>query len=416
MAAIGLFGCSPPSTPESDSRLQGGSPSSTTLATEETSATVPELDLSKVKVTVAGKHLENGAVVSPGSPVVVSGLPDSAQAYLWGSSASEPATTLGGISPHPRDSDRLKSRPLPPKSTWTVTLTGPGDGSRTISFKVGRPEKIAKPYVYPSGGTYGVGMPITINFGHAINRKGLVEDALSVTTTRGIPAGSWSWTSDSVATFRPRTYWEPYTKVTVDAQLAGIEVSPGVWGKDHKSTFSIGREVIMRMDTDKFQLSFYRDGKNIRTIPVSGGKPGWETADGVKVVSEKHEIKRLYNPDPVEGWDVTVPWALRLTYSGEFIHSAPWNSQIGYANTSHGCTNMTTEDAKWVFERTIIGDVVETRGSGVKVQSWNGLGGLWNIPWREWASLSTSAPVERTPAQPASVSSTSPMSPMTFPG
>ena len=84
-----------------------------------------------------------------------------------------------------------------------------------------------------------------------------------------------------------------------------------------------------------------RDGVTLRKVPVSLGKPTWETASGVKTILERYEMKRMVNPGPREPYDVDVPYALRLTPSGEYLHAAPWNLyNLGVASTSHGCTNM----------------------------------------------------------------------------
>ena len=93
---------------------------------------------------------------------------------------------------------------------------------------------------------------------------------------------------------------------------------------------------------------------------------------------------------PEEAYSLDANWNTRLTPTGEFIHTASWAySRIGRYNGSHGCTNMYEGDARWIFEKTIPGDVVEyTNTGGSTVQSWNGAGGLWNIPWDQWLKKS----------------------------
>jgi lipoprotein-anchoring transpeptidase ErfK/SrfK len=130
-------------------------------------------------------------------------------------------------------------------------------------------------------------------------------------------------------------------------------------------------------------MTVWEDGTKIAAYPISSGKPGWETASGIKIVTEKYRVKRLWNPDPKVGWDVTVPWAIRITWNGEFIHSADWNYSIGSANLSHGCTNMTVADAAELFAMVRIGDVVEATGSGVAVNPAR-VSGEWNTPWQHF--------------------------------
>ena len=55
---------------------------------------------------------------------------------------------------------------------------------------------------------------------------------------------------------------------------------------------------------------------------------------------------------------------MRVTYSGEFIHAAPWSvGSQGNANVSHGCTGMSTANADWLYHMTMRGDVVEYTGT-----------------------------------------------------
>ena len=50
---------------------------------------------------------------------------------------------------------------------------------------------------------------------------------------------------------------------------------------------------------------------------------------------------------------------------------------------------MYVDDAKWIFNETIPGDVVFYTNTGGNVnEPWNGPGGLWNIPWNKWLKKS----------------------------
>ena len=55
---------------------------------------------------------------------------------------------------------------------------------------------------------------------------------------------------------------------------------------------------------------------------------------------------------------------MRVTYSGEFVHAAPWSvAGQGHANVSHGCTGMSTANADWLYHMTNVGDVVQYTGT-----------------------------------------------------
>ena len=96
------------------------------------------------------------------------------------------------------------------------------------------------------------------------------------------------------------------------------------------------------------------------------------------------ETTGIKKTDP-EYYRVEVEYAMRLTYSGEFIHAAPWSVESqGRANVSHGCTGMSTENAAWLFDITKRGDVVEVTGSERQMTLYNGYGD-WNASFEEYA-------------------------------
>lgn len=133
------------------------------------------------------------------------------------------------------------------------------------------------------------------------------------------------------------------------------------------------------------------NGELARTMPISAGKAGWETRSGTKVIIEKFRRKRMNaatigvdESDP-EYYDLSnVQYAMRVTYSGEFLHAAPWSTgSQGSANVSHGCVGMSLADAQWLYERTTRGDVVEVTGSDRQMTLENGFGD-WNLSAAEW--------------------------------
>jgi lipoprotein-anchoring transpeptidase ErfK/SrfK len=41
------------------------------------------------------------------------------------------------------------------------------------------------------------------------------------------------------------------------------------------------------------------------------------------------------------------------------VHSAPWSvGSQGYANVSHGCINLSPENAAWYFDTVSLGDPI----------------------------------------------------------
>ncbi|WP_026122577.1 L,D-transpeptidase [Nocardiopsis halotolerans] len=247
-----------------------------------------------------------------------------------------------------------------------------------------------------SGQTVGVGMPIVINFDLPVTNKAQVENSMEVVSEQGIE-GAWNWTSDKTAVFRPKEYWEPHQSVTVDMHLAGVEASEGVYGvSDHQLEFEVGRELVATMHVPDHEMVITIDGAQERTIPVSNGQASRRfdtTSSGVHVLMERYEHLTMDSstvgiPEGSPGsYNVDVMYAVRTSNSGEFVHEASYNGSIGSANTSNGCTNLRMDDARWFFENTLMGDVLETTGTDREFE-WNNGWGFWQRSWDEWLSNS----------------------------
>jgi len=130
----------------------------------------------------------------------------------------------------------------------------------------------------------------------------------------------------------------------------------------------------------------YRNGKVVRTIYVSAGKPGWQTRSGVKLIMGKEYNKKMTNEmiGAKEDYTLVSQYAMRITNSGEFIHSAPWNAgYFGRSNASHGCTGMSNADAGWLYTHTLVGDPVITTGTSRQMELGNGYGD-WNLSYGKY--------------------------------
>ncbi len=249
---------------------------------------------------------------------------------------------------------------------------------------------------YPSvaplqGETVGVGMPVVVSFDIAVQDKAEFEKHMTVTS---VPAqrGSWHWMSDHEAHWRPAHYWKAGTDVTVDVDVNSLPAGGGIYGQESRTLrFHVGSANIYKVNAQTHQMQVFSNGKLLRTIPITTGKPGFTTRSGTKVIIEKFRAKRMnsetvgiaegspdaYNIDNVE-------YAMRVTYSGEFIHAAPWSvGSQGYANVSHGCTGMSTDNAGWLYSISKRGDVVEYTGTDRSMTLDNGYGD-WNLPYPDY--------------------------------
>ncbi|MFD7133311.1 Ig-like domain-containing protein [Streptomyces sp. NPDC059894] len=246
------------------------------------------------------------------------------------------------------------------------------------------------------GSTVGVGMPFSVRFTRGITAPDDVEKAITVKTEPAVDVQG-HWFGNDRLDFRPEQYWKAGTKVTVELNLDGVEGRKGVYGKQSKTvSFTIGRNQVTVVDAKKHTMKVTQEGKVVKTIPVTTGKPGYATWNGQMVISEKFTVTRM-NGDTV-GYDgeydiKDVPHAMRLTNSGTFVHGNYWGGDaFGNYNASHGCIGLrdvrggydSGVPAAWFFNHSIVGDVVVVKNStDPTVDPSNGLNG-WNMSWAEW--------------------------------
>ncbi|MBK3566333.1 Ig-like domain-containing protein [Streptomyces sp. MBT62] len=248
------------------------------------------------------------------------------------------------------------------------------------------------------GSTVGVGMPFSIRFTRGITHPSDVKKAISITTSPAVDVEG-HWFGNDRLDFRPENYWKSGTKVTVKLNLDGVEGRSGVYGKQTKTVrFTIGRNQVSIVDAKKHTMKVTQDGKTIKTIPVTTGKPGYDTWNGQMVMSEKLTVTRMNGETVGYGgeYDIKdVPHATRLTDSGTFVHGNYWGGDaFGNYNASHGCIGLRdvkggyskTVPAAWFFNHSILGDVVVVKNSNdATVAPDNGLNG-WNMSWAKWTA------------------------------
>ncbi|MEU9921251.1 Ig-like domain-containing protein [Streptomyces griseoluteus] len=253
-----------------------------------------------------------------------------------------------------------------------------------------------------NGSTVGVGMPVSINFDKAITDKAAVQKGITVSSSTGQEVVG-HWFNANRIDFRPETYWKENSTVTLKLALDGVEGADGVYGVQQKTvTFHVGRNQVSYVDAKTKQMKVTQDGKVVKQIPISAGSPENKTYAGIMVMSEKFEQTRMngatvgFTDDDGKGeYDIKdVPHAIRLTGSGTFLHGNYWGAKsiFGNENTSHGCVGLSdTKGAKdpntpaaWMFNHSLVGDVVVIKNTGDKtVAPDNGLSG-WNMDWAQW--------------------------------
>jgi lipoprotein-anchoring transpeptidase ErfK/SrfK len=238
--------------------------------------------------------------------------------------------------------------------------------------------------------TYGVAMPVVVEFNPGIKKadRAVVERRMFVTTSPSQP-GVWSWTSSGTqAYYRGPEFWKSGTTLKVRIAVGGLPTGGGRYGdRDRAATAKIGRDFEMKVDNATKKMTVVEDGKTIKTMPVSLGKKSTPSSSGTMVVMDKLAqtvFDTTAELGPEEGYRTEIEYAQRLTWSGQYIHSAPWSvGSQGRRNVSHGCVNVSPSNARWLFDKTLIGDPITVKGTEDKLAYGNGWT-PWDISWSEF--------------------------------
>jgi lipoprotein-anchoring transpeptidase ErfK/SrfK len=230
-----------------------------------------------------------------------------------------------------------------------------------------------------TGKTYGVGMPIILTFSAPITNKRAVERSLQIWTSKPV-VGAWYWDGDQTLYFRPRDYWPARTTVRFTGHLDGVLGGNGMYGV-HTLTqsFKIGRSLIAVAGTRTHHVQIFLDGKLFGNWPISTGKTGDDTPNGTYLSMDKTNPEEMIGP----GYDILVPWSVRFTLSGDFMHDAFWSvGEQGFTNVSHGCVNMSPANAETYYKMSVQGDPVTITGSP-KAGRWGDGWTVWFLTWRD---------------------------------
>lgn len=202
-----------------------------------------------------------------------------------------------------------------------------------------------------SGEVVGIAQPVDIRFDSPVGDRSAAERTVTITSSNPV-TGHFAWIDDRQVRWSPERFWPAHTQVTVAA--AG-----------RTARFAVGDALVAVANTSTHQFTVSINDQVIRTMPASMGKPGHETPTGTFPVLEKLRTMVMDSStygvpvDSPEGYRLNVEYATRITWSGIFVHAAPWSvDSQGRANVSHGCINLSTENAKWFFDNVKMGDPV----------------------------------------------------------
>ncbi len=287
------------------------------------------------------------------------------------------------------------TEPLGYNQRYTLSAQSLGLGgvaSQQMTFETHSPENLTMPYLLPNDGeVVGVGQPVAVRFDENITNRLAAQKAIKIKTNPPVE-GAFYWLNNREVRWRPAQYWKPGTTVDVAVNTYGVDLGDGLFGQENVTThFTIGDEIIAQVDDNTKIVTVRRNGEVIKTMPTSMGKNSTPTNNGVYIVGDRlsHMImdSSTYGvpSNSPNGYRTEVDWATQISYSGIYVHAAPWSvGSQGYSNVSHGCLNVSTSNGEWFYDNTKRGDVVEIVNTvGSTLPGDDGLGD-WNIPWEQW--------------------------------
>jgi len=202
-----------------------------------------------------------------------------------------------------------------------------------------------------SGAVVGVAHPVIVTFTGPVTDRAAAERSIKITAPDHI-TGRFSWVDSTVVQWKPDGYWPAHSHV-------GVQVHALSTG------FDTGDQVVGVASISEHTFTVSSNGEVLRTMPASMGKATRPTPIGhYSALSKERTVvmdsRTIGIPlESSEGYKITAQYAVRVTWSGVYVHSAPWSvDSQGYANVSHGCINLSPDNAAWYFDTVHLGDPI----------------------------------------------------------
>ena len=394
--SIALVACSPSTQV---SQPAGGGPANPTQVAK--AAPPPNLSVSPADGT-KGVKLNDPVTVS-----VDSGSIDSVLVHPSGDTQAFRTGTLGNGS-----RTWTSTAPLAPGTDYVVEVAAHAEGGATstarTTFSTSTPKRLTTSTQPQDGETVGVAMPISLSFNApvAADKQANLVSHLKVTTSPPVQ-GAWHWFAPDEVHFRPADYWSPGTKVTLQADLLGVDAGNNVFGLGNWTmSFTVGDKHVSTIDAATHQMTVTSNDKTLYTWPVSVGRPKNPTLQGSLYVQYKQQDVLMDSQtigiprNSPDGYYEHVYWDTAISTDGFFVHSAPWSEWAqGSQNVSHGCVNLSPARAQTFFNFSQKGDLVVVKNTGRPADASDGEAD-WNIPFDQFANSGGSSSPAASPAQP----------------
>ncbi|MCW2855172.1 MAG: hypothetical protein JWR52_787 [Marmoricola sp.] len=254
------------------------------------------------------------------------------------------------------------------------------------------------------GTTVGVAMPISIVFSQPVAASARKQIEHQMTVTTSVPVtGAWHWFSSRRVDFRPTTFWKTGTQVSMVAHFDHIGDGYGRYGtKAYGTSFTVGADVETHVYVRQHVTVVTRDGRVLRRMPSDAGSPQWASWDGTMAVVQKLPtvlmnsctVEISCDPHSPNYYNISLPWDVRLTWSGTFVHYSSGDPQPGHSYGSHGCVHLSYANAKWFYNLSKPGDPVVVSGSPRGNADGDNGYADYNVTWQRWLAGSALGPFQ----------------------
>ena len=202
-----------------------------------------------------------------------------------------------------------------------------------------------------TGDVVGVAAPIEVTFAEPVTNRARAEQSVEITSDK-TPTGQFNWLSNQIVQWAPDQFWPAHSPISVTA--GGFSTS-----------FETGSAVVGVADINDHTFTVSIDDQVVRQMPASMGKSKFPTPTGKFTALEKEQVVIMDSrtigiplSDP-EGYKLTVNDAVRVTWGGVYVHGAPWSvGSQGNSNVSHGCINLSPDNADWYYNTVRVGDPI----------------------------------------------------------
>jgi lipoprotein-anchoring transpeptidase ErfK/SrfK len=302
--------------------------------------------------------------------------------------------------------------PLSPGTDYVVEVTAHsstgGQSTARTGFATMTPKRLTTATQPQDGDTVGVAMPISLHFNQPVaqDKQANLVSHLKVTTSTPVD-GAWHWFAPNEVHFRPKDFWTSGTKVTLQANLLGVDAGNDTYGLGSWTmSFTIGAKHVSTIDVAAHQMVVTENDKTLYTWPVSAGRPKNPTLEGTLFVQYKQQDVLMDSQSigiprsSPDGYYEHVYWDTAVSSDGFFIHSAPWSEWAqGSQNVSHGCVNLSPARAQTFFDFSQKGDLVYVKNTGRPADASDGEAD-WNIPYEQFANSGGASTPAASPSQP----------------